>query len=785
MKKTRLISMVSICFILPGFAGKKKAAKPAPPSPPLVDYFNPEAAKQLLDKGINELVFIKRYTLNASDYYAEYMTSTWLPGGNLCVLDLQTGNVRDLVPELNGGVFNRFDISFDAKKIAFDYKASAGTGYRIYEINIDGTGLRQLTFTPENEAELVALYGTKAYHHGTDDMHPCYLPDGGFAFVSTRVHQGVLCRKLDNYTTKTLYRMEADGSQLRKLSSNALSEAAPVMMADGRILYHRWEYNDKASSNLKCLWAMYPNGTGSVEVFGNTLTAPDTIIYGRPIPNKPSLYVALVTSNKNPNNALGSVVLIDAEKNTRTRKPLTYITKDIDAPVHTGFTFLVDGKWIHDTTGRPGRLFKDPYPVSEDLFIAPYKPKGFAWDDPNAYDLALLDLNGETTPLYQTKDISCWHPMALLPRANPSLASPALDPNLASENRAECVVTDIYVGMPGVERGTIKYIRVMEQVGRPWTARTRWKGDVENPGHTAVGIGHLGIKVQWGVVPVEEDGSAYFKVPADRNIYFQALDENYMMVQTERTIVNYMPGERRSCIGCHEQPKSTPSNPSRSGLLALKRSASIPGPQRGEAEAKKVFDYTRQIQPIWNKHCVSCHSGDTPEGDLDLSDEFTILYLRSYENLMQPETEGVDSLIGEYASTREVSWYDLSYREAYYSGSHTAPLTVVLSNGKIPVHHPDRDAIMARLVPAHKDVKVSPAEFLKVVNWIDSFGQFYPSYWCLKNKAYKDQDFFRPEVAFDEVISTEIPARFRPLYDNPPKGIKVKAQPKRKRTTKK
>ena len=67
-----------------------------------------------------------------------------------------------------------------------------------------------------------------------------------------------------------------------------------------------------------------------------------------------------------------------------------------------------------------------------------------------------------------TRRGSCWQPIPLRPRKKPPVTSVAIDQKLAVEKLATCVVTDIYHGMENVERGTIKYIRVMEQVPRPW-----------------------------------------------------------------------------------------------------------------------------------------------------------------------------------------------------------------------------------------------------------------------------------------------------------------------------
>lgn len=363
--------------------------RPAPslPIPPSaaesLHTLNPDAVRALLEKGIDRLVFIRRYTLNANHVYTEYVNSRWSPGGGLCILDLKTGRVRELARELGDGVFNRFDISYDGAKIIFDFKKGPLDGYRIYEIDVDGNGLRQLTFPPEGESELVRLYGSGSYHHGTDDLHPCYLPDGGIVFATTRCQYGVLCDVSDTYTTKNLYRMDANGQSMRPLSNSPLSEASPAMMPDGRILYHRWEYVDKAAGNLKCLWAMNPDGTATAEVYGNTIAFPETMIYARPIPGAAGKIVMLGASHCCPNNAMGAVIVIDTSNDVRATETMRFVTDDIRAFAHTGFHFQdPEGQWKLDQTGALGRLFKDPYPLSENLFIATCKPKGFTWDAP-------------------------------------------------------------------------------------------------------------------------------------------------------------------------------------------------------------------------------------------------------------------------------------------------------------------------------------------------------------------------------------------------------------------
>jgi|GEM_PF-795275 len=753
-------------------------ALPAADSPHTL---NPEAAKRLIDQGVEQLVFIRRYTLNANHVYTEYVNSSWMPGGGLCVLDLKSGEVRDIVPELTKGVVNRFDISYDGKKIVFDYKASALEGYRIYEVNVDGTGLKQLTFPPENEQQLVDLYQVSGgYHHGTDDLHPCYLPDGGIVFTSTRCQYGVLCNSGDDFTVKNLYRMDGDGQNMRPLTTSPLSEASPAMLPDGRIIYHRWEYVDKTAGNSKCIWAMNPDGSGTVEVYGNNICFPETMIYPRPIPGTSSKVVFLGTSHCCPNNAMGAVIVIDTNDDIRSPESMNYITDDIRAFHHTGFHFQDEnGRWYHDKTGVPGRLFKDPYPISEELFIAAHKPKGLKWQDPKGYDLVLLDAEGRETPLYKDEAISCWHPYPLRPRTVPPVKKGIRDEALAADGKAIAVVTDVYVGMGApvvsnvtatnltstksaapvkVERGTVKYLRVMEELGRPWAARKTWyKDDRDGMAHTALGEGHLGLKVQHGIVPVEADGSAKFIVPADRAIYFQALDENLMAIQTERTYVNYKPGETRACIGCHETPNDAPAGMPTSIPVAMTRAPSVPAPQPGEATAQKVFDYDRQIQPIWNRLCVECHNAEKAEGGLNLSGDAQGQYCVSYNQLIKLGKSSKQLLGNRRLRDEDTGSQPIIYIAPYMLGALSSPLASWLADGKVQLHDDALKAYADHLRKSHKDLTISDDELLTITNWLDVNCPYHPSYWGRLNAKYADHPNYRPEVTFEEAQMRNVP----------------------------
>ena len=141
-------------------------------------------------------------------------------------------------------------------------------------------------------------------------------------------------------------------------------------------------------------------------------------------------------------------------------------------------------------------------------------------------------------------------------------------------------MTDVYRGLEGVPRGEVKYLRILEQVPRPWTAKRFWPDDITLGQNAAISMGsHIFVTVLHGIVPVDEDGSAHFTVPAGRSLFFQALDERFMEVERMRTFVNLQPGEVRSCIGCH-QPRN--ESPPVKTPLAMMRPADQPQPQPGD-----------------------------------------------------------------------------------------------------------------------------------------------------------------------------------------------------------
>ncbi len=719
--------------------------------------------------GTDKIVFVRRRTLTPNHYYTEHINSEFKPGGGICILDLDDGSVRE-IDIGRPGVVNRFDVSYDARKIVFDFKDAHMEGYRIYEAVIATGAVTQLTFPPADEDALQARYKVRTlwdsnwakyhhgqfndYHHGTDDMHPCYLPDGGIVFVSSRCKISTICDGPDIFTTTNMYRIDADGSHLRRLSKDMVSVFCPVVMPSGRIMYHRWEYVDKGATTVKCLWSMYPDGSHTREIYGNDILSPHTIIQGRPIPNAPNKYIALGAYHMD--NAIGTVMKIDTNQNIRTDACQTNITPECPWPV-----WGIDPEFGPPAKDGPGynAFFREPYPISEELFMVGYKPKGPHWTEENAWGMYVLEDNGQKYLFHKEKDISCWQPMPLKPRVVPGIPTSSYDLTLAAQGKAQCMVSNVYHGMKNTKAGSIKYLRIMEQVPRPWAARRHSSPhaasyDTWGQQHAVVtNRTHLWVAAQWGIATVESDGSANFTVPAHRAIYLQALDAEYRTIQSERTYVNYMPGERASCIGCHETPDE--ATPIADSPLALQRAAEDPcnHAQPGESTGKIVLSYPDIIQPIWDKHCISCH-GSNGAGDLNLQGTETTHFNASYEALLsRPKgAENNDNLLGLLIDELGT---DARYREAHtLFGNQSVLLKMLgLAVWNLTPSQKNRAATLASSCSPN----LTAAEKAKVARWVDNNCQYYGSYWGRRNLQFKNHPNFRIDVTFDEAVSEASP----------------------------
>ena len=227
----------------------------------------------------------------------------------------------------------------------------------------------------------------------------------------------------------------------------------------------------------------------------------------------------------------------------------------------------------------------------------------------------------------------------------------------------------------------------------------------------------------------KQDGSARFTVPAGRDIFLQALDADFMEIQRMRTFVNFLPGERRSCIGCHEHRNLAPAN---RRPLALDMPPTKPQPQPGET-APRPIHYATDVQPIFDRHCVSCHNAEKPDSKIDLTGEMTELFCRSYENIIGQDLVGyIQEFIGPKPEAADAVGYAPAV-PPYTYGSHKSKLIAVLRAG-------------------HYDVQLPREDFIRLVTWVDANAPYYGSYFGRRNIAFRDRPDFRPVPTLESAL---------------------------------
>ena len=733
--------------------------------------------------GFDEIIFVKRKPYSSDHYYTDINNGTsgdrFLADNGIYIYNLRTQQERAVLTAANlpggKGFIGKISLSFDARRVIFDFRQDPGSGFRIWEVNTDGTDLRQISFPPADEARKVARWG-KAWH--TDDIHPCYLPDGKIIFSSTRCEHTILCGGSAALVAPVLHRIDADGRHIEQLTKSPVSEFCPVVLDDGRVMYHRWEYIDKGARVCKTIWSMNPDGTMPRELYGVSDDTTTVYMYPQSIPGIGRRLVCVGTCHFPQGGCLGAIMLIDLQRSARKRGPdpdeADYVQWDekyavanitphvfIERRTEPGWHFLAkDGKYVHDRDGRSGHLYTHPYPVSENMFLVSYKadPSDHYKNIADAYSLYLIDTRGNHCFVHKDDKLSCWHPTPLVARKVPPKIYSFRHPTYAASDEALCIVTNVYQGMDGVEPGEVKWLRINEAIPRYWDTGRRWGSATSSSSWKAA----LWPRVQWGVVPVEKDGSAYFKVPANRNIFFQALDENFMELQRERTYVNYHPGEVRSCVGCHGRTNHAMHRISAQKPIALNRAPSTPQSQPcdlvengGNDRAEQIIHYSTDIQSIFNAKCVSCHGNDNPDGDLKLTDDVTVYYNTSYEELCMKQLAG--PIIPEFTSFRrgDRGNYSGAFLPPKSLGCYESIMIDMLTNSTHPKNAQYDHSQM-----------LTETELMILSRWVDSNYQFYGTYYGRHHSnwvspdpgkpSYKPADFRRKPL-FEEAISMFAP----------------------------
>ena len=682
-------------------------------------------ANPLLD--FDQLVFVKRFTQKTyPDICLNHMPWVSRPGGDICVLTnpFSVDGAGQVVRKILNGVLgpghvHGMDLWWGADRVVFGY-AKSKTGQpvcswppkscqvrhmahqlreteeptHLFEIGIDGRGLRQLT-----------------NHDYWSDLDPTYLPSGAIAFVSERCGYSLQCNhnpSLDE-TSCNLYVMCADGSDIRRLSASKDGDYLPHCLDDGTIGYTRWEYQERGLTQIQSLWTVRPDGTWADALFKQHLDNPWALEDVRSIPGTDNRKLVAIAAGHHT-LAAGPVVVITPAMGMNAAEAIRIVTPGVTPP---------EGGMAGTPTAEGGVIdngghYMTPWALSDKYFLVSYSydnswPQGFPeyyrGEDETGYALYLIDVFGNKELIYRDPEISSSLPIPLRPRPKPPILQDLTDHRL---DYATCTVSNVSYGLTGIDPTRIRYLRIAH--GVPWPYERSTGGQRYEPVALSTGTRWTPVRVL-GTVPIEADGSAHFRVPVDLAVYFQLLDENHMELQRMRSFISFQPGEVRGCVGCHESRAVASKDLSSS--LALQRGPSVPVPPPW---GERAVSFLRDVQPVFDRHCVACHGGLKPAAGLDFS-----AGLRSGATIATPfgrqlRLSGHNTAYHTLLSRHLVSYANKfdpasAITRPMEFGSHRSKLVHVLREGS-----------------CGQRVQISRQDWLRLVTWVDANVPYHDSF---------------------------------------------------------
>jgi hypothetical protein len=651
----------------------------------------------LLD--FDKMLFITRHRATFDHMCDQYYGINVLPGGSILVLSDPFGNqprIRDVLADavvqrgrlkgrrLEGGSVLSPDLSYDGKTIVFAYVECTGDRehryhtdsnrghwhpqrcYHLFKVNADGSGLEQLT-------------------DGTwNDFDPCWLPNGRIAFISERRGGYLRCGRV--CPTYTLHDMNADGSDIRCLSPHETNEWQPSVTHDGRIVYTRWDYVDRHGCTAHLPWITTPDGRDARAMHGNFAPRELRADMELDIRAIPGSHLFVATGAPHHGQSFGSLLTFDPHiEDDDAMAPVKRLTPEVDFP----------------ETQNGAQIYGTPWPLSEKYYLCAYdpamKPRMGLYPDKHRrgdYGIYLVDVFGNKELIYHNPIIASQNPMPLRTRPKPPVV-PDASVRVAKGRPAKATLALISVYdtlRPWPEEMKIASLRVYQIIPMsvPSGAPPHETSLREPTARDSVVLPRYVL----GTVPVEADGSAHFTVPARRELFFQALDEKGLAVQSMRSATYLQPGEKLVCQGCHE-PRHRAPQPMTSVPMAMRRE---PSKLKPDVDGTNPFSYPRLVQPVLDKHCAGCHAENpdtAPRLDREVIVKGRQKWYASYH-----------SLAPEYGFWK--------YGERHRTipgkfGARASKLYDLLREG-------------------HYDVKLSEEEMHRITVWLDSCSIFYGVY---------------------------------------------------------
>jgi len=531
----------------------------------------------LLD--FNKLMIIRRKEKSNLGLPANYNSNSSIASrgwdneiATLSINKLQTEITTVFKPK-NSEFIGDVDLHFNADKILFSMP-NEKSRWSVFETELSSINPKALPLID---------------HPQVHNYDACYLPDGNIIFTSTAPFIGVPCVRGSSHVSNT-YHLDRHDGKIRRLTFDQEHNWCPTVLNNGRVMYLRWEYSDIPHYVSRILFHMNPDGSNQTEYYGSNSYWPNAMFYARPIPGNSSKFVAIVGGHHGVAR-MGELVLFDPLQG---RFEADGVIQKIP-----GYGKKVEPIILDRLVDKTWPKFLHPYPLSDKYFIVSAKPH-----PKSPWGIYLVDIFDNILLLKQLKGHALFEPIPLRKTATPPVIPSRIK---EGEKTATLYIADIYEGpgLKNVPRGTIKKLRLVSYT----FSYHGMGGQIDRVGLD----GPWDIKRVLGTVPVEADGSALFKVPANVPISIQPLDGDGRAVALMRSWTTAMPGEFASCVGCHEpQNIAAPVTVNSAATKAPSDITPWYGPERG-------FSFAREVQPVLDRYCVGCHDGKPEKNIPDFS----------------------------------------------------------------------------------------------------------------------------------------------------------------------
>ncbi len=628
-------------------------------------------------------------------------------------------------PKSGLGAINSLDLDYNARRLIFAYSQLQGSGgiprnnpkgvNHLFSVNIDGSNLRQLTD---------GVYS---------DTWPRWLPDGRVVFVSER--RGGVSRCGGPTPNHVLHTMNANGSGIAAISFHESFEWHPSITHDGRIVYTRWDYIDRGDCIAHHPWIVTPDGRDPRAIHGNypirRNARPDQEQNVMPIPGS---HKFVATAAPHHNAACGSLVILDPRvPDDDAMSQLKRLTP------YERFPEVERGKMNYSTA----------FPLSEDYFLCAMR----CGTGRDSFGLYLIDSFGNRELLYSDPAIGCFSPTPLRARPTPMIVSTSAARGAASgaklsarptrtdrpaPGHGEVLCLNVYDGRKSWPKGTritaLRVIQLFPKRNNTWMNRPD------------IGMASESLcRGVLGVAPVEADGSAYFKIPSGKLVYFQALDQRGMAVQSMQSGTHLLAGQTVACAGCHDNPHKAPATAR--APLAIGREASK---LRPEADGSYPVLYPRLVQPVLDRNCVPCHKKNAKKAP-NLSGAAASIRRSGYGGGKPTWSRSYIALACGGAPLHEdIARKSFAFGFSGRSPGRTPTRTTPGQFGarasqllKLIQGLPYRSPATKKL-KKHKAVKLSASDFNRITLWLDCNSNFYGAY-------VKTKEQIRGEVVFPDI----------------------------------